>query len=72
MHMKAQSKTKLALQYVADGRTPYAAAQLAGVTATTVYAALGRAAAAAAAGKVPCPCCGSVVPSDQINREVLK
>ena len=66
------SKTDEALKLVEEGLTPYAAAKQVGITPTTVYVAMRRIEAARAAGKVPCPCCGTVVPGDQINRQVLK
>lgn len=67
------SKTDDALRFIdQDGLSPYAAAKKAGITPTTVYVALKRREAAAAAGKEPCPCCGTLVPGEKINRDVLK
>ena len=66
------SKTEQALKLIEQGMTPYAAAKEIGITPTTVYNAMKRQEAAKAAGKVPCPCCGSTVPASQIDRSVLK
>ena len=66
------SKTEEALMYIDEGMTPYAAAKKAGITSTTVYVALKRREANKAAGKVTCPCCGSVVDAERIDRSVLK
>ena len=61
------SKTDQALKLVDEGLTPYAAAKQVGITPTTVYVAMQR-----RKGKEKCPCCGTIVPGDQINRKVLK
>lgn len=55
------SRTEDAVKYVDGGMTPYAAAKLCGISPTTVYVALKRREANKAAGKVPCPCCGTMV-----------
>lgn len=65
------SKTQDALQLIRDkGLTPYAAAKEVGITPTTLYAAIKR----EESKKVmePCPCCGTMVPGERINRSVLK
>lgn len=65
------SKTQDALRLMRErGLTPYAAAKEIGITPTTLYAAIRREEAKGA--MEPCPCCGSVVPAEKINRDVLK
>lgn len=65
------SKTQDALRLMREkGLTPYAAAKEAGITPTTLYAAIRREEAKGA--MEPCPCCGSLVPSDRIKLETLK
>jgi DNA-binding CsgD family transcriptional regulator len=51
-----KSATQQALELVAQGLTPYAAAQQCGIKPPTVYAAIKR-----GEGKPRCPCCGQVV-----------
>lgn len=65
------SKTQDALRLMREkGLTPYAAAKEAGITPTTLYAAIKR---EEAKGSVAaCPCCGSLVLTEKINRGVLK
>lgn len=65
------SKTQDALKLMRDkGLTPYAAAKEAGITPTTLYAAIKREEAKGAI--VACPCCGSLVPAEKIDHGVLK
>ena len=65
------SKTQDALKLMREkGLTPYAAAKEAGITPTTLYVAIKREEAKGALAT--CPCCGSVVPAERINRSVLK
>ncbi|MFZ3017127.1 MAG: hypothetical protein WA056_01570 [Gallionella sp.] len=65
------SKTQDALRMMREkGLTPYAAAKEAGITPTTLYAAIRREEAKGA--MEACPCCGSLVQADKINRAVLK
>lgn len=65
------SKTQDALQLIREkGLTPYAAAKEVGITPTTLYAAIKREASKMAMSA--CPCCGSLVPAEKINRDVLK
>lgn len=65
------SKTQEALRLLREkGLTPYAAAKEAGITPTTLYAAIKREEAKGA--MAACPCCGSLVPAEKINRDVLK
>lgn len=68
------SKTQEAIALVKQGMAPFAAAKHVGLSANTLYVALKREREkeARAAGKESCPCCGSVVPVEQINRNVLK
>lgn len=65
------SKTQDALRLMRErGLTPYAAAKEIGITPTTLYAAIKR--EEAKGNMASCPCCGSLVPAEKINREVLK
>lgn len=65
------SKTQDALRLMREkGLTPYAAAKEVGITPTTLYAAIRREEAKGA--MEACPCCGSMVPTERINRAVLK
>lgn len=65
------SKTQDALRLMRDkGLSAYAAAREAGITPTTLYAAIRREEAKGA--MATCPCCGSLVPTERINRAVLK
>lgn len=65
------SKTQDALRLMRDkGMTPYAAAKEVGITPTTLYAAIKREEAKGV--MTACPCCGSIVGSEKINRDVLK
>lgn len=65
------SKTQDALRLIKEkGLTPYAAAKEAGITPTTLYAAIRREEAKGVLQ--PCPCCGTVVASEKIDRSVLK
>jgi len=65
------SKTQDALRLIREkGLTPYAAAKEVGITPTTLYSAIKR--EEAKSEKQACPCCGTLVPNEKINREVLK
>ncbi len=65
------SKTQDALRLMREkGMTPYAAAKEAGITPTTLYAAIKREEAKGVLAS--CPCCGSLVPAEKIDRDVLK
>ncbi len=65
------SKTQDALRLIREkGMTPYAAAKEAGITPTTLYAAIKREEAKGVIAA--CPCCGTLVPGEKINRDVLK
>lgn len=65
------SKTQDALRLIREkGMTPYAAAKEVGITPTTLYAAIKREESKKA--MEACPCCGSLVPAEKINRYVLK
>lgn len=68
----AKSKTKQALDLVDSGMTAYAAAEQVGITEQAVYAAKRRREKAKAAGKVPCPCCGTMVDAARLDRSVPK
>lgn len=70
--MREKSRTQQALDLVAEGMTAYAAAERVGITEQAVYAAKRRLEKAREAGKAACPCCGTMVPADKINRGVLK
>ncbi|MBP6421639.1 MAG: hypothetical protein KA271_01985 [Propionivibrio sp.] len=66
------SKTQEALAYMTsnDGESVYAVAKRFGLAPTTLYTALAR--EKLKAQKEPCPCCGTLVPGERINRDVLK
>lgn len=65
------SKTQEALRLIREkGLTPYAAAKEAGITPTTLYQAIKR--EEAKGTMAACPCCGSMVPAEKINRDLLK
>lgn len=65
------SKTQDALRLMREmGLTPYAAAKEAGITPTTLYAAIKREESKGAIER--CPCCGTLVPVEKINRDALK
>ncbi|WP_205203101.1 hypothetical protein [Azonexus hydrophilus] len=64
------SRTQQALALWRAGYTPYAAAKEVGLSPTALYAAIKR--EEAKGNMASCPCCGSVVPAEKINREVLK
>ena len=68
------SKTQKAIALVKQGMAPFAAAKQVGLSANTLYVAIKREREkeAKAAGKAACPCCGSMVSTEQINRDVLK
>ncbi|MCK9511218.1 MAG: helix-turn-helix domain-containing protein [Pigmentiphaga sp.] len=64
------SKTQEALRLMHDkGLTAYAAAKEVGITPTTLYAAIKREEAKGA--MEACPCCGSMVRAERINRSAL-
>jgi len=66
--MEGKSKTRIALDLVRQGMTPYAAAKHAGIATSTLYAAMKR-----QEDKRICPCCGQVVRDGfEINHAVLK
>ena len=62
--MEPISKTKQALALLKSNpeMTPYQAAKQCGITGPTLYAAIKR-----QAGRVHCPCCGSLVDPGQIE-----
>jgi transposase-like protein len=64
------SKTQEAIALVNQGMTPFAAAKQVGLSPNTLYVALRK--LREKKGVEPCPCCGSMVPTDTINRDVLK
>lgn len=65
------SKTQNALKLMREkGLSAYAAAKEAGITPTAIYAAIKR--EEAKGTLAACPCCGSLVSGEKINREVLK
>ena len=53
------------------GMTIYAAAKLIGVHQSSVYSAVSRDKLRAFEGRLPCPCCGTSVFPESLNREVL-
>lgn len=64
------SKTQEALALVNQGMTPFAAAKQVGLSANTLYVALKK--QRERQGVEACPCCGTLVPGEKINREVMK
>jgi len=64
------SKTQDAIALVNQGLTPFAAAKQVGLSANTLYVALKK--QREKQGVEACPCCGSLVPAEKINRDVLK
>lgn len=66
------TKTQRALALVDQGMKAFAAAREVGVAPNAVYLALKKRREAAAAGFAACPCCGTLVPGEKINRDVLK
>jgi hypothetical protein len=64
------SKTQEAIELVNQGMAPFAAAKQVGLSANTLYVALKR--RRAKQGVEACPCCGTLVPGEKINRDVLK
>lgn len=67
-----KSKTQQAIELVDAGAKPYAAAREVGLSPNALYLALKKRREAAAAGFAACPCCGTLVPGEKINRDVLK
>lgn len=65
-----KSLTQQAIELVDQGMKPLKAAQQVGLAHNTLYVALKR--RREKAEKATCPCCGSLVQADRINREVLK
>ncbi len=65
------TKTQRAVALVDQGMKAFAAAREVGVAPNAVYLALKKRREAAAAGFVDCPCCGTLVPAEKINRGVL-
>lgn len=66
------TKTQRALALVDQGMKAFAAAREVGVAPNAVYLAIKKRRDATAAGFVDCPCCGTLVPGEKINRDVLK
>lgn len=64
------SKTQEALALVNQGMTPFAAAKQVGLSANTLYVALKK--ERAKQGVEACPCCGTLVAGEKINRNVLR
>jgi predicted DNA-binding protein (UPF0251 family) len=64
------SKTQEAIALVNQGVTPFAAARQVGLSTNTLYVALKK--ARAKKGVEVCPCCGTLVSGEKINRDVLK
>lgn len=64
------SKTQEAIALVDQGMAPFAAAKQVGLSANTLYVALKK--RRARQGMEPCPCCGTIVPVEKIDRTVLK
>ncbi|WP_415033382.1 hypothetical protein [Azonexus sp.] len=67
---QSTSRTQRALVLVRKGKTPYAAAKEVGLTPAALYAAIKR--EEAKGSMAACPCCGTLVPAEKINRNALK
>lgn len=65
-----KSKTQQAIELVDAGAKPYAAAREVGLAPNALYLALKKRRESMNA-KV-CPCCGTVVPAEKINLDILK
>lgn len=67
------SKTQEAIALVESGVSPFAAAKQIGIQANTLYVALKRKREKEekAAGRVHCPCCGSLVDPVQLEAHKL-
>lgn len=65
-----KSKTQQAIELVDAGAKPYAAAREVGLAPNALYLALKKRREQQSAES--CPCCGSLVPGEKINRDVLK
>ncbi len=65
-----KSKTQRAIELVDAGAKPYAAARTVDLAPNALYLALKK--RRQQMGVAPCPCCGALVPSEKINRDVLK
>ena len=66
-----KSPIEQALDLVAQGTTIYAAAKLLGIQQSSLYSAVNRKKLRELEGRLACPCCGTNVPRDRINTEVL-
>ncbi len=66
------SKTQEAMAYLKANpeESAYSIAQKFGLSPTTIYTTIKR--AKAKESLVACPCCGTVLPEEKINRKVLK
>lgn len=65
-----KSKTQQALELVDAGAKPYAAAREVGLSPNALYLALKK--RREQQNVLACPCCGTLVPGEKINRDVLK
>lgn len=65
-----KSKTQQAIELVDAGAKPYAAAREVGLSPNALYLALRK--RRELVNAEPCPCCGSLVSAEKINRDVLK
>jgi hypothetical protein len=65
-----KSKTQRAIELVEAGTKPYAAAREVGLAPNALYLALKRRRELQPVES--CPCCGTLVPGEKINRGVLK
>jgi len=65
-----KSKTQQAIELVDAGAKPFAAAREVGLAPNALYLALKK--RREQQNAEPCPCCGTLVPGEKINRDVLK
>lgn len=64
-----KSKTQQAIELVDAGAKPYAAAREVGLSPNALYLALRK--RRDLLSSAVCPCCGTMVPEEKINRDVL-
>lgn len=65
-----KSKTQQAIELVDAGSKPFAAAREVGLSPNALYLALKK--RREQQGVEACPCCGTLVPGEKINLDVLK
>ena len=66
----SEGKTQQAIELVDAGAKPFTAAREVGLSPNALYLALKK--RRDNLGMKPCPCCGTPVPAEKINLDVLK